>query len=107
MFDFNLPVAHIPDNYREFLPTMTTPAVDELLYGYEVGESEMRRLHADLMCKENRGALESFAYGAEAYHQSKAKSSYWGWSFLSCSTCRVGSMRDKSTTGSGFSTCAV
>ena len=82
MFDFNLPVAHIPDNYREFLPTMTTPAVDELLYGYEVGESEMRRLHADLMCKENRGALESFAYGAEAYHQSKAKSSYWGMELL-------------------------
>ncbi|NVL48674.1 hypothetical protein F2S72_01530 [Pseudomonas syringae pv. actinidiae] len=77
MFEFNLPVAHIPDNYREFLPTMTTPAVDEMLLAYQKGEAEMRRLHGDLMCKENRGALESFAFGAEAYHQSQAKSAYW------------------------------
>lgn len=82
MFDFNLPVAHIPDNYREFLPTMTTPAVDEMLAAYEKGEGEMRRLHADLMCKENRSALESFAFGAEAYHQSKAKSAYWALDLL-------------------------
>lgn len=82
MFEFNLPVAHIPDNYREFLPTMTTPAVDELLFAYEKGESEMRRLHSDLMCKENRSALESFAYGAEAYHQSKSRSAGWALDLL-------------------------
>ncbi|KAF0254272.1 hypothetical protein [Pseudomonas putida] len=82
MFDFNLPVAHIPDNYREFLPTMTTPAVDEMLISYEKGEAEMRRLHADLMSKENRGTLQSFAYGAEAYHQSKSKSVFWASDLL-------------------------
>lgn len=82
MFDFNLPVAHIPDNYREFLPTMTTPAVDEMLISYEKGEAEMRRLHADLMSKENRGALQSFAYGAEAYHQSKSRSAFWASDLL-------------------------
>lgn len=81
MFEFNLPVAHIPDNYREFLPTMTTPAVDELLHAYEVGEEGMRRLHLDLMCQENRGVLEAFAYGAEAY-QSSSKKSFWAKDFI-------------------------
>lgn len=81
MFDFNLPVAHIPDNYREFLPTMTTPAVDELLYAYEQGEDGMRRLHADLMSKENRSVLEAFAYGAEAY-QTTSKKSFWAREFI-------------------------
>lgn len=81
MFEFNLPVAHIPDNYREFLPTMTTPAVDELLHAYEQGEEGMRRLHVDLMCKENRSVLEAFAYGAEAY-QSSSKKSFWAKDFI-------------------------
>lgn len=82
MFDFNLPVMHIPDNYREFLPTLTTPALNELLSAYEKGEVEMRRLHADLMRKDNRNALSAFAYGAEVYHQSKSKSAYWALDLL-------------------------
>lgn len=81
MFEFNLPVAHIPENYREFLPTVTTPAVDEMLLEYEKGESEMRRLHAELMRKDNRCALESFAYGAEVYYQSKVKAMSWALEF--------------------------
>lgn len=82
MFDFNLPVKAIPADYREFLPTLTTPAVDELINSYHQGESEMRRLHGELMGKENRAALQSFAYGAEAYHQSEAKSRFWAMDFM-------------------------
>jgi len=82
MFEFNLPIAHIPDDYREFLPTMTTPAVDELLYSYERGEGEMRRLHDELMSKDNRSVLESFAFGAEVYHKSKSKSHFWAIDLL-------------------------
>ena len=77
MFEFNFPIARIPDDYREFLPTMTTPAIDDLLVDYDKGESEMRRLHGELMGKENRHVLEDFAYGAEVYHKSQSKSHFW------------------------------
>ncbi|WGK63560.1 DUF4942 domain-containing protein (plasmid) [Halopseudomonas sp. SMJS2] len=77
MFDFNLPVAAIPADYREFLPTMTTPAVDELLQEYAHGEAEMRRMHDYLMQVENQGTLSSFAYGAQAYYQSSSRSQLW------------------------------
>lgn len=82
MFDFNFPIAYIPEDYREFLPTMTTPAIDGLLAVYETGESEMRRLHSELMGKENRAVLESFAYGAEVYFKSKATRDYWALDFM-------------------------
>lgn len=77
MLDFNLPISAIPANYRDFLPSLTTPAVDDLLHQYERGEREMRRLHAELMSAENRPALMSFAYGADVYHQSTSKSRFW------------------------------
>ncbi len=77
MFDFNLPVAAIPADYREFLPSMTTPAVDSILHEYADGEAEMRRLHAYLMRKENHGTLSCFAYGAQVYHQSNAQGRHW------------------------------
>lgn len=77
MFDFNLPVAAIPAEYREFLPTMTTPAVNELLEVYAKGEDDMRRLHGYLMQSENHSTLSSFAYGAEVYYQSASRSRHW------------------------------
>ncbi len=77
MFDINLPVAAIPAAYREFLPTMATPAVDDLLQDYADGEENMRRLHTLLMQQENHATLSSFAYGAEAYYQSAARGRTW------------------------------
>lgn len=82
MLDFNLPISAIPANYRDFLPSLTTPAVDDLLHQYERGEREMRRLHAELMSAENRPALLSFAYGAEVYHDSKAKGRFWAMDLI-------------------------
>jgi predicted RNA methylase len=82
MFDFNMPVVAIPANYREFLPSLTTPAVDDLIRQYEQGEIEMRRLYQSLMSQENRGALESFAFGAKAYYQSTSKGHYWPMELL-------------------------
>ncbi len=82
MFDFNLPITAIPEKYREFLPSLTTPAVDDLLYQYEKGEAEMRRLHAELMSAENRSVLSSFAYGAELYYDSKSKGRFWAMDLI-------------------------
>ncbi|MDP2779779.1 DUF4942 domain-containing protein [Devosia sp.] len=82
MLDFNLPISAIPANYRDFLPSLTTPAVDDLLHQYERGEREMRRLHTELMGNENRAALMSFAYGAEVYHDSKAKGRFWAMDLI-------------------------
>lgn len=81
MFEFNFPVAHIPEEYRDFLPTLSTPAIDDLIREYEHGEAEMRRLHADLMSKENRPVLASFAYGAEVYKSSNI-SAFWAMDLL-------------------------
>lgn len=77
MFDLNLPVAAIPENYREFLPTMTTPAVDDMIREYEDGEREMRKLHSHLMSEGNRTTLKNFAQGAEVYYQSSSKGRIW------------------------------
>ena len=77
MFDFNMPVLAIPADYREFLPTMTTPAVDDLIAEYEMGEGDMRRLHAGLMSTENRKVLSMFAQGAQAYYQSSNSGRTW------------------------------
>lgn len=82
MFDFNLPVAAIPDDYREFLPSLTTPAVDDLLREYEAGEVEMRRLHAVLMDKANRSTLSMFAFGAQVYYQSSSHGRTWSMDLL-------------------------
>jgi hypothetical protein len=82
VFEFNLPVAAIPADYREFLPSPTTPAIDELIQIYSQGKLEMRRLHAELMGKDNRGALQSFAYGAQSYYQSENKSRFWAMDFM-------------------------
>ena len=77
MFDFNMPVLAIPADYREFHPTMTTPAVDDLIAEYEMGEGDMRRLHAGLMSTENRKVLSMFAQGAQAYYQSSNSGRTW------------------------------
>lgn len=81
MFEFNLPVAFIPEDYREFLPTLATPAVDELLLAYERGATDMRRLHKQLMSDETRPILECFADGAEAYKKANVKG-FWAMEFL-------------------------
>lgn len=82
MFDFNMPVAAIPEDYREFLPSMATPAIDDMLNEYAEGEVEMRKMHAFLMANENRSILGHFAFGAEVYHQSSSRSSFWASDFF-------------------------
>lgn len=82
MFDFNLPVQAIPEAYREFLPTLTTPAVDELIASYAEGEESMRRLHAGLMQESTRETLAMFAAGAQVYYQSSSHGRTWGVEFL-------------------------
>lgn len=82
MFDFNLPVKAIPENYREFLPTLTTPAVDELIASYAEGEEEMRRLHEALMKEGTRKTLAMFADGAQVYYQSASHGRSWGVEFM-------------------------
>lgn len=77
MFEFNMPVAYIPENYRAFLPSIPTPAIDELIDTYERGEANMRELHAHIMSDEVRPTLQGFAKGAELYNKSKCKSVYW------------------------------
>lgn len=78
MFDFNLPVVAIPDEYREFLPSLTTPAVDDLIVACERGEAQMREMHAQLMAGESREVLAMFADGAKVFYQST--SNYHSWS---------------------------
>ncbi|MFL1449401.1 DUF4942 domain-containing protein [Pseudomonas tritici] len=77
MFEFNMPVAFIPPEYRDFLPSLTTPAVNAMVAEYQDGEAEMRRMHTFMMADKQRSALLRFAEGAAVYFKSKAKRDYW------------------------------
>lgn len=77
MFEFNMPVAVIPEAYREFLPTMTTPAVNGLLAEYADGVVAMREFHKHLMSEGTRDTLEMFADGLKVYTESTNSRFHW------------------------------
>tara|TARA_R110002124_G_scaffold128157_19_gene288727 strand:+ start:23600 stop:25300 length:1701 start_codon:yes stop_codon:yes gene_type:complete len=77
MFNFDYPVKAVPESFREFLPTLTTPAIHELHTEFHEGVVRMREFHKQLLGDEGVKTLLKFSEGVEIYHNSKHKKSKW------------------------------